>query len=349
MVFLKKIISVVFLFCFLSAFAFSQTGGKNSFEFINIPGNAHVAAIGGTNVSVYDRDINMTWQNPALLRDTMNRYLSVNYIPFFASIKGGSFSYSHKFKKIGTIAGGIQYINYGNMVERDETGTELGAFRPQDLAVMIAKSHRIGTFTLGGSLKYVSSSITRNYTSYALMMDAGGIFRHPTRDFTVGLTIKNIGFALKKYNKDAPARAPFDIQLGTSYKLEHVPVRLSLTAHHLYKFDIAYLDTTQNKKYDLDGKEVVRKKNALDKILPHFIIGTELILAKGLHARFAYNFQRRREMRLEDKAGGTGFSWGFMIRIKAFEFDFSRATYSLAGGKNWVTLTMDMGKMFGRN
>jgi hypothetical protein len=346
---LKKIVFVVLLSGLLNTFCFSQTGGKTSFQFVNLPGNAHVAGIGGMNVSVYDRDINMVWQNPALLRDTMNRFLSVNYIPFFASVKGGSMSYSHKFKGIGTIAAGIQYINYGSMTERDETGNELGTFKPQDLAVMVAKSHTIGIFTLGGTLKYVASSITPAYTSYGLMMDAGGIFRHPVRDFTIGLVFKNIGFAVKKYNKEAPARAPFDIQLGTSYKLEHIPVRLSLTAHHLYKFDLAYLDTTQNKKYDLDGNEIKRKKSIADKVLPHFIIGTEFLLSKNLHARLAYNFQRRREMRLEDKAGGTGFSWGIMFRIKWFEFDFSRATYSLAGGKNWVTVTMDMDRLFGKN
>ncbi len=346
---LKKAAFIIFIHCILCGIAQAQTGGKNSFEFVNLPGNAHVAALGGINVSTYDRDVNMVWQNPALLRDTMNRYLSVNYIPFFASIKGGSLAYSHKFKKIGTLAMGIQYINYGSMVERDETGNELGTFRPQDIALMVAKSHTIGVFTLGGTLKYVSSSIAHSYASHGLMMDAGGIFRHPVRDFTIGMTFKNIGFALKKYNKDAPARAPFDIQLGASYKLEHIPVRFSLTAHHLYKFDIVYLDTAQNKKYDLDGNEEKQKKNFADKALRHFIVGTEFLLSKNLHARLAYNFQRRREMRLVDRAGTAGFSWGVMIRIKAFEIDFSRSTYSLAGGKNWLTVTMDMGRMFGKN
>ncbi len=346
---MRKIIFIVVLCTIFCGSVQAQTGGQNSFQFVNLPGNAHVAALGGMNVSTYDRDVNMVWQNPALLRDTMKQYLSVSYIPFFASVKGGSMSYAHKFKKIGVLAGGIQYINYGSMVERDETGNELGSFRPQDLVIMVAKSHTIGLFTLGGTLKYVASSITPAYTSYGLMMDAGGVFRHPTRDFTVGLTFKNVGFALKKYNKDAPVRAPFDIQLGTSYKLEHIPVRLSLTAHHLYKFDITYLDTAQNKKYDLDGNEIPQKKNFADKALRHFVIGTEFLITKNLHARLAYNFQRRREMRLEDRAGTAGFSWGVMLRIKAFELDFSRATYSLAGGKNWITLTMDMNRMFGKN
>ena len=345
----KIAFSILIVVCLSQTFSFSQTGGKNSFEFVNLPGNAHVAAIGGTNVSVYDKDVNMVWQNPALLRDTMNRFLSVNYIPFFASVKGGSMSYAHKFKTIGTIAAGIQYINYGTMPQTDETGNDIGTFHPQDLALMIAKSHTIGAFSLGGTLKYVSSVITPVYSSYALMMDAGGIFRHPVKDFTIGLVIKNIGFALKKYDKNAPTRAPFDVQLGTTYKFEHIPLRFSITANHLYKYDIAYLDTSQNKKYDLNGKEIIHKKSISDKILPHFIIGTEFLLSKNLHVRFAYNFQRRLEMRLENKAGGTGFSWGIMFRIKWLEFDFSRATYSVAGGKNWVSIAMDMDRLFGKN
>jgi hypothetical protein len=347
---LRKIaFSILIIICLSQTISFSQTGGKNSFEFVNLPGNAHVAAIGGTNVSVYDKDVNMVWQNPALLRDSMNRILSVNYIPFFASIKGGSMSYSHKFKTIGTIAAGIQYINYGTMIQTDETGNEIGSFHPQDVAFMVAKSHTIGAFSLGATLKYVSSTITPTYSSSALMTDVGGIFRHPIRDFTIGMTFKNIGLALKKYDKNAPARAPFDVQLGTTYKFEHIPLRFSVTANHLYKYDIAYLDTAQNKKYDLNGNEIIQKKNVADKILPHFIIGAEFLLSKNFNVRLAYNFQRRLEMRLENKAGGTGLSWGIMFRIKWLEFDFSRATYSVAGGKNWVSIAMDMDRLFGKN
>jgi hypothetical protein len=346
---LKRIHTFIFLVFFIPIVSFGQTGGKNSFQFIDLPGNAQVAAVGGKNVSIYDANVNMTWQNPALLRDTMNDFLSVNYIPFYASVKGGSMSYAHKFKKIGTIAAGLHYINYGTMVERDETGNELGTFKPQDLAVMVGKSHTIGLFSLGGSLKYVSSVITTAYSSYALMMDVGGVFKHPVRDFTVGMVMKNAGLAVVKYNKNAPSRTPFDVRLGTTYKLEHVPLRLSLTAHHLQKFDISYLDTAQFKKFDLDGKEIIQKSSFTNKLIRHFIVSTELILSKNIHARLAYDFQRRKEMRLVEKAGGTGFSWGIMIRVKSLSFDFSRATYHLAGGRNWVSITMDMNKLLGKN
>jgi hypothetical protein len=346
---LKPIVLYVgFLFVLLTR-AQAQVGGKSSFHLFNLPGNAHQAALGGTNISTFDRDINMVWQNPALLRDTMKEQLSVSYIPFYAAIKGGSVSYAHKFKKVGTLAMGIQYVNFGSMTERDETGAELNTFTPQDIALQVAKSHNIGLFTLGSTFKYVYSTLAPTYNSHAVMLDVAGIFRHPTRDFTIGMAFKNVGFAIKNYSEGASAKAPMDIQLGTSYKLEHIPVRLSLTAHHLYKFDIVYQDTSFNKKYDLNGDEIVQKKSFGDKVLRHFVISTEVLLSKNLHARLAYNFQRRREMRLEDRAGTSGFSWGFLIRIKSFQLDYARSYYHLSGGKNWLTLTVDMNRLIGKN
>ncbi|HSZ25723.1 MAG TPA: type IX secretion system protein PorQ [Cytophagaceae bacterium] len=346
---MKKNIFITIVVCLLSARVFSQSAGKSSFEFVNLPSSAHVAGIGGMNISTYDRDVNMVWQNPALLRDTMKRFLSVTYLPFYASVKGGTMSYAHKFRKVGTIAASIQYIDYGTMDQTDETGNVLGTFHPQDLAFMLAKSHTIGLFTLGGTLKYVASVITPSYSSYALMADIGGVFKHPVRDFTIGLTMKNIGAALVKYDKGAPTYTPFDVQLGTSYRLEHLPVRFSLTAHHLDQLNIVYNDTSQNVTYDLNGNEIVHKTKLGDEIIRHFVVGTEIFLTRGLHFRCGYNFQLRRELLVQNKPGGAGLSWGFLLRVKSFEFEFTRATYHIVGGKNWITVSMDMNRIFGRN
>ena len=46
------------LLCMITTTAFAQLGGKKSFEFLNVPNNARLAALGGVNVSLADRDIN---------------------------------------------------------------------------------------------------------------------------------------------------------------------------------------------------------------------------------------------------------------------------------------------------
>src|SRR5688572_10065654 len=80
---------------------FSQIGGRNSFEFVDMAGSAHVAGIGGINVSVLDHDINMIFQNPALFNEKMYKNLSLSYLPFYGDVKSSSIAYGNDFGKYG--------------------------------------------------------------------------------------------------------------------------------------------------------------------------------------------------------------------------------------------------------
>ena len=51
----------------------------------------------------------------------------------------------------------------------------------------------------------------------------------------------------------------------------------------------------------------------------------------------------RQELKLEDAAGGAGFSFGFMFKVKRFEFAYSRALYHVAGGSNTFQINMNTG------
>jgi hypothetical protein len=326
-----------FLFLFLyNVFSWAQIGGRNSYEFLDLPVNAHVAGIGGENISVKDKDVNMFMQNPALLNTEMNNQLSLSFQPYYADIKATSLAYAQKIKN-STWGFGLQYFDYGKMNQTDASGTNLGTFNPQEFGLIAARSHTVNNYTMGVNLKFASSQIS-TYNSMALMADLGGIFKHPTKEFTIGLTIKNAGFALKNYTKDTKTNLPFDVQLGTSYKPEHLPFRFSFTAHHLQKLDLVYLDSSQ-KTFDLNGKEIVQHKSLADKLGRHLIVGGELLLSKNFNIRFGYNYLRRRELRLASNSGGAGFSFGCMARIKSFELGFTRAFYHVAGGVTSLTVT----------
>ena len=47
---------------------------------------------------------------------------------------------------------------------------------------------------------------------------------------------------------------------GPSIKPEHLPLRFSITAHHLQQLDIVYLDPNQRGQLDENGEEVKAKK-----------------------------------------------------------------------------------------
>jgi hypothetical protein len=141
---------------------------------------------------------------------------------------------------------------------------------------------------------------------------------------------------------------PFDAQLGVTFKPEHMPLRFSATAHHLYQFDIVYLDPNQRGLLDADGNEIKDKKTFGDKLARHFVVGGELLLSKNFHLRMGYNHLRRRELRMDSRSGGAGLSLGALIRIRSFAFDYSRAFYHVGGASNYFTLTTDMGSLFRR-
>ncbi|HEY8400241.1 MAG TPA: type IX secretion system protein PorQ [Cytophagaceae bacterium] len=331
----------------LSFGAIAQIGGKNSYEFLDIPQSARTAGVGGVNVSIVANDPFLFFQNPALLRDTSVKNLGITYVPYYADINHTSLAYAFKAKRTGIWGAGLQYISYGAMEEADEAGNVTGTFMAKDYAVSVAKSHTIDYYTMGATLKFAGSHI-QNYNSFALMADVGGVFTHPEKDFNIGLVVKNIGFALKKYTPDSRVAEPFDVQLGLTYKFDHMPLRFSVTAHHLHQFDIVYLDPNKRGKISLDGQEEKEKKTFADKVARHFVFGGEFLIAKGFNVRVGYNHLRRKELRLEQRSGGAGFSWGFMMKIKSFEFAFTRAYYHVAGGTSFITLNTNFSNLLKR-
>ena len=66
------------------------------------------------------------------------------------------------------------------------------------------------------------------------------------------------------------------------------------------------------------------------------------MFSQNVHFLFGYDHNRKRELRLERTAGGAGFSYGFMIRIRKYQFRFSRATYHTAGGTSYISLQTNL-------
>ncbi|MBK0401985.1 type IX secretion system protein PorQ [Adhaeribacter sp. BT258] len=341
---MRKIFYAFFTFFALNHTVLAQIGGQQSFGFLNLPGGAKTAGIGGVNVSSRSHDVTMLYANPALLNDETNYQLFFGHTDYLSDIRQNSLTFSFPNKQGNHWAAGIQYLNYGDFIQRDETGQEMGTFSVVDYTLNLTHARTIEHFTLGATAKMAFSRIAE-YKSTAALVDLGGVFKHPEKDFTVGLALKNIGYQLKTYNGEREPM-PFDAQIGMSYKLEHMPLKFSLTAHHLHKFDIVYLDTTATGKLDDKNQPIKPKKTFGDKLARHFVVGGEFMFSKNFNVRFGYNHLRRRELRTEVKAGGAGMSFGAMVRIRKFELDYSRAYYHVAGASNFFTVSTTLEGFF---
>ncbi|UII29032.1 type IX secretion system protein PorQ [Fulvivirga maritima] len=321
----KIIIIAGLLFTCLTTYG--QVGGRRSFEFMNVPSSARAAGLGGVNVSLYNEDINLLYNNPAAVGDSLGGYVSFNYLSYFADVNAVSFVYKHDFDKWGSWYIGTHHLGYGDIDSYDDTGAALGDFSAGETVFYIGKSHQIGSFTMGATLKYINSSIDA-YSANALAMDLGGVFKHPTLNLTAGLVFKNIGVVFSDYTETADSRLPFDLQAGVSFKPEHMPFRFSFTGYNLARENDIYYGGADE---DAPG--------TFDKVFRHVVVGAELLISKNLNFRFGYNHLIREELKLEDGAHGAGFSYGLMFRIKAFEFAYSRGGYHAAGASNSFTIT----------
>lgn len=325
-----KTICLCLILIFNSSLLFSQT---HSFEFLNLPGNATLSALGGVNVSSSNLNVNSFQSNPALADDTTNGWGSASYLFYFAGIGMANFSYQHDFNKVGALSFGVQHLTYGQIQGYDAIGVATGKFDSGETALFIGKSHHINSFKFGVNMKGVFSNVV-GYRANALMFDLGGAFVHPHQDLKIGLLIKNLGFLLSDYSQTSNTKPPFDIQAGVTYKPEHMPIRFSFTAHHLTSVDILYYNPA-------DGSE---KPNALDKALQHFNFGGEILIHKHVNLLAGFNFLKHKELKLENVGGGSGLSVGFLTHIKSMEMSVSRTSY-VTGGSYQISLSANIQKL----
>jgi hypothetical protein len=125
-----------------------------------------------------------------------------------------------------------------------------------------------------------------------------------------------------------------------------MPVRFSLTAHHLQQWDIQYLDANERGQLDENNEEIKPKKSFGDNLARHFTASAALVLGKGLNVRVGYNHLMRRELRLENTSGSAGLSFGIMLKLAGFQLDYTHATLQAAGSSQYFTLARNLDSLF---
>jgi hypothetical protein len=334
MVMKKKLLNII-LFVLIVSPSFSQTGGDNIYEFLNLTHSGLVSSLGGTNVSLPGNNPNLAYHNPALLNSGDNDNLALNYVNYFAGINYGLAMFSRSFAGKGNFAAGLTYLNYGSFTETDVSGTITGTFRAAEYALSLIYSREIDSvISVGITFKPVLSQLEK-YNSVGFAFDVGASWHNISNNFSIGFVIKNAGYQVTTYAGEPRQPLPFELQAGVSQRLTHAPFRFSLTLRHLEKFDLTHeyisSSSSEEKKFG---------SGFLENAMRHAILGVELIPHKNFYLSAGYNYQRRRELQVESKVSTVGFSWGFGINTSVLNIEFGRATYHLAGSSTNVSLVV---------
>ncbi|MFD2933904.1 type IX secretion system protein PorQ [Spirosoma flavum] len=341
-------------------FAIAQSiGGQRIFSFLDLPTHARVAALGGQVATAVSPDGAYQLNNPALADSVRKNQLSISLMPYLAAAKYYTLQYGLPIQnkdpdRHSGWAVGLQYLSYGQFNQTDPMGNSLGTFSANDYALSLTHARTEGNFTLGATIKAVGSSIEM-YSAFGILGDFGGIWRHPKRDLSFGLVAKNVGYLIKNYGP-TDANLPFDLQAGMTIKPQHAPIRLTVTAHHLQRFDIAYNDPNLNTTYDLSGNPIPQTTSVTEKIARHLIVGAELLIHRNVHLLVGYSHQKRAEGKLTTSGSslggttftGTGISFGASVQARGFQLTYGRFTSIPTAGTSQLSLRIDLDQILNK-
>lgn len=334
---LNYIIAVTTLFTGSIA---AQTGGDNTYEFLNLSTSSLVTSMGGLNVSVSSEDPSLIFYNPALLQNSEAGSFALNYVNYFAGINYGSAVWTGEHPDAGRFAIGLLYLNYGTFERSDPAGLITGSFKAAEYALNLTWNYQIDSLINAGvSIKPVLSHL-ESYSSFGLSFDLGVSYKSRDGLVTAGLVLSNAGFQITSYT-GYREKLPTSLTAGITTRPEHAPFRFSLTVHNLEKWNLIHSYTDEERE---EEKERYRGIAGLsENVMRHMIISAEFIPSPNFFVSAGFNYMRRKELSIEYRTSNVGFSSGFGIRLSSFDLSYSRSRFHLAGSVNNVSLIVKPG------
>lgn len=342
---MRRSFSLLAFFLLFAIPGHGQLGGERTYEFLNLSTSARVAALGGYQPSIKDQDITLAQQNPSLLNPEMHNHVGVTAVNYVKDVQYGYATYGKHFEEHGTFAAGLQYINYGQFQRADRYGNRLGEFSAGEYNLSFAGAKQFGRFSMGMRANFILSQF-ENYKSFGIGMDFGTTYEDTANLFTMAFVIKNLGGQIKSYTPGNTDPLPLNIQLSGTKKFEHMPLRLTVLAHHLNIPDFTYKDPIGQGRNSLVRDEETQEPSFGEKVFRHFVINGELVFSPNFHLRFGYNHQRRQEMTIDGNKGLVGFTFGGGIKVSHFYINYARADHHLADASHHVSVITNPSEFF---
>lgn len=335
---LRYIFAIVMLW---SLNCFAQEGAS-AYSFLEVPSSSHAFALGGTNITVIDDDINLMEQNPALLGPEIDMQVGFNYMHYLGASNFAGVRYGMAAGDRGAWSIGIQYLGYGTMSQTEADGSVAGTFSPQDVVFSGMYAHDFTDRLRGGiNVKMIYSSYEQ-YTAFAMATDLGLNYYDPDHDMSLSLVLKNLGGQIKRFDNDYD-RLPFDIQLGWMQRLGSSPFQLSITAWHLNKWNLPYYDMEDN------GSEIrVLKQSFMSNLFRHLVFGLQYAPSDKFYIALGYNYKTRTDMSTYNRNILSGFSIGAGLKVKSFALGVAYAQPHKSGSSIMLNLSTNLNELLRR-
>ncbi len=314
---MKKVVFA--LFGILFTLMMKAQESQEVFTFLRLPVSAHVAALGGDNVTIDDDDPTLIFHNPALICNTADKSINLNFMTYMEGAKTASASFIKAWGERATWGVSAQYMNYGSMKEMTPDNIELGDFSAKDIAVAGTFAYLLSNRWSGGvTLRLVSSSIA-GYNSIGIASDLGLNYFDEERGWSISAVAKNLGGQVKAY-QDEYEKIPLDLLIGVSKRLNAAPIRFSATFSRLNRWDTSFIQ--------------------------HVALGVDVFIGESIYIAGGYNFRRRDEMKVSDGDGssshGAGLSVGAGLSLKRFKLNVAYAKYHVSASSILINATYSL-------
>ncbi len=349
---MAKLLSKFFLGFLSVAFCIpvsAQIGGDHTYTFLTLSNSARIAGLGGNALAVMDNDITLSIANPSLITADMHNQMALSYVNYFTGNNVGFAMYSRTFNKAGSFVGAIQFNDYGKIQGADAAGNKTGNISASEYAFSIGWGRTLTNhFSVGANAKLIYSHLDV-YNSFGIAVDVAGSYFTKDKLFVASIMARNIGSQIVPYRAGQYESLPFELQLGLSAGLKYLPLRFFLLFTNLQKWDLSYTDPNDPKNQvdpytgEIDEKSGISK--FADNFMRHIVFGGEFTIAKVFSIRLGYNYQRRQELKLYERTGLSGFTYGVGFRVKMFNFSYTHATYQAGSpNPNYVTIAVNLQK-----
>ena len=342
---MKKYFTTAVLFIFINSHqSWGQAiGGDNVYEFLNLSPSARVTGLAGNLITVKDDDVSLAFSNPAALNPEMSGKIQFGNNFYLSDIKHGYFSYGHFAKKWDlTWHGGIHYISYGDFQATDEIGNIIGQFNASEYAFTVGAGKELyERLSVGANLKFITSSF-ESYNSTGLTTDLAAMFHDTSRQINVTLVMKNIGTQFTTYTDGNREPVPFEMQVGMSKRLRHLPFRFSIIYRYLDKWNITYDDPNSQEDIFFFGEDPNASDNGfIDNLARHFVFNGEFLFGKkdNFRMRLGYSHLTRKELTVRNLRSLAGFAFGIGIKINRFRIDFGQGFTHLQAGQTHLGIS----------
>ena len=311
--------------------AIDDNAGTAGYSFLKIGVGARSAGMANAYVAVAD-DYSALYYNPAgitgaRLMSEWHRgvapasaapatYLAAAYNSWISDFQSGFLALISPISRNQEMWFGasIQYLDYGDLIETNSQGQELGTFGASDMAFAATGAKRLnfgsdnGSLALGLTGRLILSSI-HDESSWGLAADVGAMYYLADNRTQIGLAVTNLGAQMDGFTTSHKDKLPIKLAVGGSHKMRGMPL-------------IMAADITK----------------AIDDQI-RFSLGSELVSFAPFYLRAGFSSRRGDIETGSSTDGWAGFTGGLGIAHNQFRLDYAIGQLSELGTVHRVGLT----------